>query len=83
MYVSPDFAKDFNVEKLNNYRCFKASKVTIPLPYTFGAVSFGWGDISTKRIMEEAKFNKLIYAHFKRFSVATVYTNYEITAYGE
>ena len=83
MYVNPDFIKDFDPAKLDKYRKFQANKVVLPLPFTFGALSFGWGDISTRQIMAEGNFNKLLYAHYRRLSIATVYTNYEITAYGE
>lgn len=83
MYVDKDFMKDFDAAKLANYRKFQTHRVVIPAPFTFGALSFGWGDISTAKIMAEGKFNKLLYAHYRRLSVATVYTNYEITAYGE
>jgi hypothetical protein len=83
MYVDPEFMKDFSQEKLQNFRRFETHKVVIPAPFTFGTLSFAWGQISINRIMEEAKFKKLVYAHYKRLSVVTVYTNYEIIAYGE
>ena len=83
MYISPDFMKDYDPAKLKNYRSFQASKVTVPFPFTFGALSFGWGQISTKWIMDEGKFKKLVYAEYRRLNVAFVYENYEITAYGE
>lgn len=83
MYIAPDFLKDYDPAKLKNYRKFEANKVMIPFPFTFGALSFGWGQISTKWIMDEAKFKKLVYAHYRRLNIATVYENYEITAYGE
>ena len=82
-YVSPDFIKDFDSAKLKDFRRFQTHKVVIPAPFTFGCLSFGWGHISTKEIMEEAKFKKLHYAQYKRLAIATVYTNYEIDAYGE
>ena len=83
LYVNPDFMKDFDPAKLQNYRQFQTTKIVIPAPYTFGALSFAWGKVDVNRIMEEGKFKKIVYAQYRRLSVATVYTNYEITAYGE
>ena len=83
MYVNPDMADKFNPDQLAKHRRYQAHKITIPIPYTFGLISFGWGDISTNQIMKDAHFRKLIYAHYRRLEVITVYQNYEITAYGE
>jgi len=74
--------KDFSPEKLKNYRSYYVHKVTVPLPYTFGCLSFGRGDISTNQIMEEAGFSKLVHAHYTRLNIVTVYQNYAISAYG-
>ena len=83
MYISPDIKNNFSMEKLGKFRRYQTYKVVIPAPFTFGCLSFGWGQVSTKEIMEEAQFKKLFYAQYRRLSVATVYTNYEIVAYGE
>ena len=83
MYIEPEFMKDFQVSKLDKYRRFQTTKVVIPAPFTFGALSFAWGGISTHQIMEEAGFKKLYCMQYRRLGIATVYTNYEITAYGE
>ncbi len=81
--VDKTLAKDFDPAKLKNYRKFQTHKVVIPLPFTFGALSFGWGDCSTDTIMKEGNFKRLLYADYTRLSIFIVYTNYEITAYGE
>jgi len=82
LYASPDYLKDANPDKIKQFRKFQTSKVMIPVPFTFGALSFGWGDISTEKIMEEGNFKKLALAEYRRLNICFVYQNYEITAYG-
>lgn len=83
MYLAPEMANDFDMERLKDCRSYYVNKLVVPAPFTFGLLSFGWGDVSTKTIMAEANFKRLLYAHYRRLNILTVYQNYEIVAYGE
>lgn len=81
-YVNPKYMEDFHPAALQKYKKAHVSKITIPLPYTFGALSFGWGDISTEELLKDSKFKELVYVDYHRLNVLTVYNNYDLTVYG-
>jgi len=83
MYINPEVMDSFSAKTLSKRRSYYAHKVVLPLPFTFGCLSAGWGDISTHEMMEEGGFKKLSYVQYNRLGMLFVYQHYEIVAHGE
>ncbi|HPN84018.1 MAG TPA: TRL domain-containing protein [Victivallales bacterium] len=57
-------------------------KVLIPAPFTFGALSFGWGDMSTAKILTNGKISQVDYVDYEFFNILNVYERATLTVYG-
>ncbi len=57
-------------------------KVLIPAPYSFGALSFGWGDMSMARMLTNGRISEVDYVEYEFLNILNVYDRATLTIYG-
>jgi hypothetical protein len=87
-HIEPEFfrnfdSSDFNTNKYSHSASFYVHRIKIPIPFTFGLLSFGWGDMSTSEILKRSKLEELYYIEYQRLNILTIYEHYAVTAYGK
>ena len=79
-YTAPDIAETFNYEMLAAPAVTRAYKITVP--FTFGLLSCGWGNVDMHNLMVKNRMEKIEYADYERFCFLGVVEYYKILAYG-
>lgn len=86
-YKGPAFVNTRNSDGVPIYDDAKKQagttrKVRIPAPYTFGTLSFGWGDMSLNSMMKEGKMKEIDYVDYEYMNILNLYFSSSLVIYG-
>ena len=79
-YINPKLQQNFDYNLLDAPERVRVFKISCP--FTYGLLSFGWGNLDMQRAMLNSRMEDVMYADYDRFVFLGLVESYVISFYG-